>query len=75
LQGVQRSTSRSCWKQDGRDDGGHRLAAGYMVMKSPKGAKEDLLAVLKGVVNLAGSGGGAGDARGADILASPFFIP
>jgi hypothetical protein len=47
-----------------------------MVMKSPKGAKEDLLAVLKGVVNLAGSGGGgAGDARGADILASPFFIP
>ena len=44
-------------------------------MKSPKGAKEDLLAVLKGVVNLAGSGAGAGDARGADILASPFFIP
>ena len=40
-----------------------------------KGAKEDLLAVLKGVVNLAGSGGGAGDVRGADILASPFFIP
>ena len=43
-------------------------------MKSPKGAKEDLLAVLKAVVNLEGSGG-AGDARGADILASPFFIP
>src|SRR5918998_4825602 len=32
--------------------GGHRLAAGYTVTKSPKGAKEDLLAVLKGLVDL-----------------------
>ena len=39
--------------------GGHRLAAGYTVAKSPKGAKEDLLAVLKGVVDL---GDDAGDA-------------
>src|SRR5919112_4179723 len=39
--------------------GGHRLAAGYTVAESPKGAKEDLLAVLKDVVDL---GDDAGDA-------------
>jgi phosphoesterase RecJ-like protein len=40
--------------------GGHRLAAGYTVTTSPKGAKEELLAVLKGIVDL---GDDAGDAE------------
>ena len=37
--------------------GGHRLAAGYTTPKAPKEAKEELLAVLEGVVDLGGGGG------------------
>ncbi len=42
--------------------GGHRLAAGYTAQgKRPREAKEDLLAVLKGVVGLGETyPGGAG---------------
>jgi bifunctional oligoribonuclease and PAP phosphatase NrnA len=42
--------------------GGHRLAAGYTTLKPPREAREDLLAVLKDVVDLNESGttGGAG---------------
>jgi bifunctional oligoribonuclease and PAP phosphatase NrnA len=41
--------------------GGHRLAAGYTATKkSPREAREDLLAVLKGVVDLGDDIGGAG---------------
>lgn len=39
--------------------GGHRLAAGYTISKPPREAKEELLRVLRGVVDLQdGSGGG-----------------
>jgi bifunctional oligoribonuclease and PAP phosphatase NrnA len=37
--------------------GGHRLAAGYTATKPPREAREDLLAVLKGVVDLGEVGG------------------
>jgi bifunctional oligoribonuclease and PAP phosphatase NrnA len=41
--------------------GGHRLAAGYTASKPPREAREDLLSVLKGVVDLGDdTGGGAG---------------
>jgi len=41
--------------------GGHRLAAGYTTLKPPREAREELLAVLKDVVNLGEDGtGGAG---------------
>ena len=41
--------------------GGHRLAAGYTTLKPPREAREDLLAVLKDVVDLGEDGtGGAG---------------
>ena len=41
--------------------GGHRLAAGYTTLKPPREAREELLAILKGVVNLGEAGtGGAG---------------
>ncbi len=42
--------------------GGHRLAAGYTTLKPPHEAREDLLEILRGVVNLgeAGTTGGAG---------------
>jgi bifunctional oligoribonuclease and PAP phosphatase NrnA len=42
--------------------GGHRLAAGYTTLRSPHEAREDLLEILRGVVNLgeAGTTGGAG---------------
>jgi phosphoesterase RecJ-like protein len=43
--------------------GGHRLAAGYTTPKAPQEAKEELLAVLEGVVGL-GGGGGGGDPDG-----------
>lgn len=40
--------------------GGHRLAAGYTASKPPREAREDLLSVLKGVVDLGDGAGGAG---------------
>ena len=41
--------------------GGHRLAAGYTALKPPREAREDLLEVLRGIVNL---GDGAEDGTG-----------
>lgn len=41
--------------------GGHRLAAGYTILKPPQEAKQELLAALSGIINL----GEAGEARGA----------
>ena len=43
------------------DGGGHRLAAGYTTLKPPHEAREDLLEILRGVVNL----GEADTARGS----------
>src|SRR5215208_6313577 len=40
--------------------GGHRLAAGYTASKPPREAREDLLSVLKGVVDLGDGAGGVG---------------
>ncbi len=37
--------------------GGHRLAAGYTSTKPPREAREDLLSVLKGIVDLDAAGG------------------